>query len=859
MSTGVGDVYMDLKLNKQPFERGLAESKNVAGRVGSKIGLALAGAITAGLATIGFGSLIKKTVALGDAVDKMSQKMGMNSATYQEWDYVMQRCGASIDSMTVAMKTLASSAATSKDALAELGISQEEVANLSQEQLFARVITGLQGVEDTTRRTYLAGQLLGRGATELGALLNMSAQDTANLRQNLYSLGGVMSQTAVTNSAALADAMTDLKMTFRAIYNSIAESILPAITQALNAVIIPAVQRACAVISYFINLISSAFGWVRKKVSGIGSAFGFVTDKIKSAFGKKTTKQTQQAAQSIGGVGKSIGGTGAAAKKAKKAVKELTREVMGFDRINKLSKKEKDTETPTAGGGAGGAGGAGGVGGIGEAIGGANKGLGIFGKLSKKLRPLWVALGDIIKAIIRLFKALAKALKPVGEFILKYIIKPIAKVIAAGVIAVLQGIAGAIELLAIFVEKHPKIAATIATIAAAFFAYKKLGGIVGILLGVNKGLMKVFKVLGKANPIILAITAIAIAIGYIYKNWDKIKKTKFGKALIAIGKTLKNIGTYLAGKFIAKLETAKKLVTAFRDAWKGIKDKAISLKAKISDKVDDIGEFFSGLGETVSDITATVTVALKDNFTGAWNKIKGAWDSVKDKAATLKTQLSDYFTGAWNTIKGAWEAVKNKTATATATFKEAFKSAWQKVKGTWDSIKSKTATAKAVLKDKFSGIWNKIKGAWNNIKSKTATLTINLKAALGSAYNAAAKKINGLIGKLPKLVRPDWRLPYLAQGGWVPKNTPQLAVVGDNRHESEIVAPDSKLAAMARQAAHEASGHSDAQVVALLAQILQALGGLNTNVYLDGKDITRNTIKNINQQTRTTGKFPLIV
>lgn len=830
MSTGVGDVYMDLKLNKQPFERGLAESKSVAGRVGSKIGFALAGAITAGLATIGFGSLIKKTVALGDAVDKMSQKMGMNSATYQEWDYVMQRCGASIDSMTVAMKTLASSAATSKDALAELGISQEEVANLSQEQLFARVITGLQGVEDTTRRTYLAGQLLGRGATELGALLNMSAQDTANLRQNLYSLGGVMSQTAVTNSAALADAMTDLKMTFRAIYNSIAESILPAITQALNAVIIPAVQRACAVISYFINLISSAFGWVRKKVSGIGSAFGFVTDKIKSAFGKKTTKQTQQAAQSIGGVGKSIGGTSKAAKKAKKAVKELTREVMGFDRINKLSKKEKDTETPTAGGGAGGAGGAGGVGGIGEAIGDANKGLGIFGKLSKKLRPLWVALGDIIKAIIRLFKALAKALKPVGEFILKYIIKPIAKVIAAGVIAVLQGIAGAIELLAIFVEKHPKIAATIATIAAAFFVYKKLGGITGILLGVNKGLLKVFRVLGKANPIILAITAIAIAIGYIYKNWDKIKKTKFGKALIAIGKTLKGIGTYLAGKFIAKLETAKKIVTAFRDEWKGIKDKAISLKAKISDKIEDAGEFLSGLGENIGDIAATVTLSLKDNFSSAWDS-----------------------------VKGAWETVKSKTATATATLKEAFKSAWQKVKGTWDSIKNKTATVKAALKDKFSGVWNRIKGAWNRIKSKTATLSINLKAALGSAYNAAAKKINGLIGKLPKLVRPDWRLPYLAQGGWVPKNTPQLAVVGDNRHESEIIAPDSKLAAMARQAAHEAGGGNNAQVVALLAQILQALGGLNTNVYLDGKDITKNTIKNINQQTRTTGKFPLIV
>ena len=82
----------------------------------------------------------------------------------------------------------------------------------------------------------------------------------------------------------------------------------------------------------------------------------------------------------------------------------------------------------------------------------------------------------------------------------------------------------------------------------------------------------------------------------------------------------------------------------------------------------------------------------------------------------------------------------------------------------------------------------------------------------------------------------------------------------NNRHESEIVAPDSKLMAMARQASQEAvRNSSNAQVVSLLAQLLVAVKGLDTSVYLDGKDITRNTIKNINQQTRTTGKFPLIV
>ena len=35
-------------------------------------------------------------------------------------------------------------------------------------------------------------------------------------------------------------------------------------------------------------------------------------------------------------------------------------------------------------------------------------------------------------------------------------------------------------------------------------------------------------------------------------------------------------------------------------------------------------------------------------------------------------------------------------------------------------------------------------------------------------------------------------IPRLAQGGFVRANTPQLAMIGDNRHQGEIVAPEDK-------------------------------------------------------------------
>ena len=45
----------------------------------------------------------------------------------------------------------------------------------------------------------------------------------------------------------------------------------------------------------------------------------------------------------------------------------------------------------------------------------------------------------------------------------------------------------------------------------------------------------------------------------------------------------------------------------------------------------------------------------------------------------------------------------------------------------------------------------------------------------------------------------------LAQGGYVKPNTPQLAVIGDNRHQGEVVAPENKLKEMA-MAAVQAAG-----------------------------------------------------
>lgn len=157
----------------------------------------------------------------------MSQKMGLSAQSYQEWDAVMQHSGTSMEAMKASMKTLANAAQTNSSAFETLGISQQELASMSQEQLFEATISALQNVENETERTYLAGKTLGRGATELGALLNTSAEDTQAMRDRVRELGGVMSDDAVKAAAQFQDNMQDLQTAISGVGRNLISQLLP--------------------------------------------------------------------------------------------------------------------------------------------------------------------------------------------------------------------------------------------------------------------------------------------------------------------------------------------------------------------------------------------------------------------------------------------------------------------------------------------------------------------------------------------------------------------------------------------------------------------------------------------------------
>lgn len=232
------ELFVKIDVDDQATEK----VKNIAGNIGNglktaaKVGVAAIGTVSA--AGVGLGKIFMDSASsvaqYGDNIDKTSQKMGLSAKAYQEWDFIMQHNGTTIESLQAGMKTLANAVDSGNEAFSRLGITQEEIASLNQEELFARVIEELQKVENETERTYLAGQLLGRGATELGPLLNMSAEETEALRKQVHELGGVMSDEAVKDAAAYQDSLQNMQTAFSGVQRSLTSNFLPSMVSVMD-------------------------------------------------------------------------------------------------------------------------------------------------------------------------------------------------------------------------------------------------------------------------------------------------------------------------------------------------------------------------------------------------------------------------------------------------------------------------------------------------------------------------------------------------------------------------------------------------------------------------------------------------
>lgn len=273
-----------------------------SGALGGTLKTGIAATAAFGTAVIGAGTALtsaaKGVATYGDSIDKMSQKVGMSSGAYQQWDYVLKVSGTEMSNMTTGLKTLTnkfddakSGSKNSIEMFKKLGLSMSDIKDMSREDLFGAVIAGFQNMADSTERAALANDFFGKSGQELTPLFNTSAEETARLKQEIGDLGGVMSDKAVKDSAAFNDAMTRMSMSFSGVKNKVVAELLPSFTDIvvgftdLVAGTEGADEKLKAGVEGLINGLTTALPKVFEGLSTVATAFLEVAPDLIKALG----------------------------------------------------------------------------------------------------------------------------------------------------------------------------------------------------------------------------------------------------------------------------------------------------------------------------------------------------------------------------------------------------------------------------------------------------------------------------------------------------------------------------------------------------------------------------------------------
>ena len=232
------DLFVKVAYDDKDVDKGIEGTSKKGSGFAKTLGnafkgtAAVVGAVSTAATALG-GAFVKGAMDVSDygsEVNDMSQKLNMSAQGFQEWRYILGQSGVDIGVLQGGMKKLSESAVAGSDSFKTLGISQEQLATLSTEELFNTTIAQLSEMEAGNERTALASDLFGRSATELLPILNSGADGIEEMRKQAEDYGLVMSDEAVKASDDFGDSVSLMKQTLTGMKNRLMGEFLPTLT-----------------------------------------------------------------------------------------------------------------------------------------------------------------------------------------------------------------------------------------------------------------------------------------------------------------------------------------------------------------------------------------------------------------------------------------------------------------------------------------------------------------------------------------------------------------------------------------------------------------------------------------------------
>lgn len=299
----------------------------------------------------------------------------------------------------------------------------------------------------------------------------------------------------------------------------------------------------------------------------------------------------------------------------------------------------------------------------------------------------------------------------------------------------------------------------------------------------------------------------------------------------------------LTGSWIPLLIAAiASLLVAVVNAYGDTEQFVDGIKAMLDGFVDFFAGIFTG------DIDRAIG-GIEKIFKGLQNVLFSIVDALKNMFLSFLDWLDEKTGGK---LHGIIEFIKSSVTGAFTFIKDFIGNAMAAIKKIFTGIVK-------FLSGVFTSDWDK---AWEGIKDIFDGILTAIKGTWASAINAIIRALNWLIDKANKIsfTVPGWvpglggkhigvnipkinelQIPKLAQGAVIPPNREFMAVLGDQKSGTNIETPLATMVDAFKQAMAESGG-----------------GTTTVVVQLDGKEIARSTVKNINNMTRAAGKPVLL-
>ncbi len=895
MAASIGQIGLDLVVNKNDFEKQMNGIQGMA----KKAGAALAAA---------FG--IKKLVDFSGQCLKLGSDLAevqnVVDVTFPNMTTQVDKFAQSAEtgfglSRTMAKQftgtfgTMAKAFGFTESAAYEMGSTLTGLAgdvasfyNISQDEAYTKLKSVFTGETESLKDlgVVMTQTALDAYAMEAGfgkATSAMSEAEKVALRYQFVQdrLAAAQGDFART-SGGWANQVRILKLQFDSLKASIGQGLINLFTPVLQTInmVIGKLATLASAFKAFTELITGSKSSGGSQISGMGA----MAEDAGAGF--------ENASGAADGMASSADSAGSAAKKAAKEMKAL----MGFDKVNKIQEPSESADTGSPGGGTA-------VGGTGSTVdfGGLAEGNTVIDSVDGKFQGLIARCRELAELFRQGFtigfgdsevriQSIKGHIQGIGQS-LKGIFTDPSVVRSAG------------RLFDSIALNAGKIAGSMASIGITI-ADNLLGGIDGYLQEsspyIRDRLVSLFDVSAEIAGL---VGDFAVAAADIFSVFSGENAKSCTASLIGIFSDtflgIKDLTLQFARDVIECIvdpivenkdlikesidETLAPISDTLGVIHKGIKDTFEKINGEYERKVRPMFKAFSeGLTEIVGTLFEGYNMYIVPVLDRLSEKFRSVWEEhiqpMLDKGIELIGKVAGAVTDIWNATLQPflnWFA-KNIAPVLGRELEKVGNSFLDGVAVISDAIGTIFDLLGDVIEfvaGVFTGDW---KRAWNGIENFFKKLWGGFKEIVRSPVNAIIGFINGMVNGMANGVNsiasmlnslsidiPDWvpvigggklsfnfpmwtprTIPYLAQGGFVKANTPRLAMIGDNRHYGEIVAPEDKMKAMVDAAVQAAAGSGGVtkdeleRIINLaVSRIVAALESVG--FFLDGEELAR--------------------